>query len=813
MKASTETLPRMAVAILLLTLPAVGQPRFTFATNNGTITITGYPGPNGAVTIPAIITGLPVTSIGAHAFSYSYAGSVTIPNSVTNIESGAFSRCSWLTDIVAQSNTPAYSTVDGVLFNKDQTVLVQYPADKFGGQFTIPNTVTTIGDEAFYGGNYIWLYPLTNVVIGNSVRNIGNGAFYGCWRLDSVTIPNSVTNIGNQAFAECGLSAITVDALNPAYTSVGGVLFDKNQTALIQYPAGKARSPYTIPSTVANIADKAFAGSRVDSVTIPTSVLGIGNGAFSACEFLANIVIPGSVVSIGNEAFSRCGLTSVTIPSSVTTIGDEGFADCSGLTQITIPDSVTHIGDQPFSGCWRLSSISVDALNPAYSSVSGVLFDKNQTALLQYPAGKAGGQYMIPNSVIGIGNGGFAGCGLTNISIPNSVISIGDRAFYSCHGLTDITIPNSVTNLGGAAFANCSGLTNLTIGNGVRSLVASWMRFEYGVWAVGAFEGCNGLTHLTIPNSVTEIGTRAFSGCWGLTNVSIPTSVISIGDWAFAGCYGLTSVTIPNSVISIGDWAFAGCYGLTDITIPDSVTNLGGAAFANCSGLTNLTIGNGVRSLVASWMGTEDGVWAVGAFADCNGLTHLTIPNSVTEIGTGAFSGCSGLTNVAIPASVICIGNEAFSYCTYLTDLMIPNSVTNIGDSAFADCYSLTGVYFQGNAPGLGGSSVFNDSLTVFYLPGTTGWGTTFGDRPTAPWVLPNPLILNFGSSFGVQSNRFGFLISWATNIPVVIEASTTLVNSTWTPLSTNTLADGASYFSDPEWTNYPSRFYRLRSP
>jgi hypothetical protein len=104
-------------------------------------------------------------------------------------------------------------------------------------------------------------------------------------------------------------------------------------------------------------------------------------------------------------------------------------------------------------------------------------------------------------------------------------------------------------------------------------------------------------------------------------------------------------------------------------------------------------------------------------------------------------------------------------------------------------------------------------AATVYYLPGTTGWGTTFGGRQTALWLLPNPLILNNGPSFGVQTNGFGFIISWATNISVVVEACTNLATPIWSPAGTNTLTGGSSYFRDPEWTNYPRRFYRLRSP
>jgi hypothetical protein len=110
---------------------------------------------------------------------------------------------------------------------------------------------------------------------------------------------------------------------------------------------------------------------------------------------------------------------------------------------------------------------------------------------------------------------------------------------------------------------------------------------------------------------------------------------------------------------------------------------------------------------------------------------------------------------------------------------------------------------------------VFSDdsNATVYYLPGTTGWTSTFGGLRTAPWYLPNPVILDFGPRFGVQSNDFGFIVSWATNLPVVVEASTSLANPTWSPVATNTLTSGSAYFTDPQWTNYPAHFYRLRSP
>jgi hypothetical protein len=237
------------------------------------------------------------------------------------------------------------------------------------------------------------------------------------------------------------------------------------------------------------------------------------------------------VTSIGDYAFYGCPITDVTIPNSVESIGNYAFYSCSDLTSITIGNSVKSIESGAFYGCSDLTAINVDANNPNYSSINGVLFNKLQNELIQCPVGKTG-NYTILNSVTAIGSSAFHDCtGLISITIGNSVTSIGWSAFFGCTGLTSVTIPNSVTSLGNYAFY-----------------------------------GCTGLTSVTIPNSVTDIGGRAFSDCSGLTSVTIPNSVTSIGYSAFSGCTGLTSVTIPNSVITIGYRAFYDCSSLTSVT-------------------------------------------------------------------------------------------------------------------------------------------------------------------------------------------------------------------------------------------------------
>ena len=165
-----------------------------------------------------------------------------------------------------------------------------------------------------------------------------------------------------------------------------------------------------------------------------------------------------TVTQIGWEAFARCiGLTSVTIPNSVTSIGENAFAWCVGLKSVTIPNSVTHIGVAAFAACKNLEAINVQFENSYYSSIEGILYDKNVTELISFPGAKT--SVTIPNSVTSIGENAFHYCGaLTSVTIPASVISIGKEAFLDCSGLTSVTIPNSVTYIGGAAFKCCDAL-------------------------------------------------------------------------------------------------------------------------------------------------------------------------------------------------------------------------------------------------------------------------------------------------------------------------------------------------------------------
>ncbi len=466
-------------------------------------------------------------------------------------------------------------------------------------------SITGTGDMYFDDlapWNYI-KYRIKKVEISNGVTSIFASAFSLCESLASITIPDSVTSIGRDAFEFCTrLESINVDENNPNYSSIDGILFNKDKTEFIKYPAIKTDKSYTIPGSVTSIGEDAFYHCiSLTSITIPDSVMSIGVFAFSYCESLTSINIPEKVTSIGNSAFWYCeSLTSVTIPNSVTSIDECAFGACESLTSITIPDSVTSIGRTVFLGCSSLKNINVGENNPNYSSVDGVLFNKDKTEFITYPAGKTDESY----------------------TIPNSVTSISYSAFEDCTNLTSITIPNSVTCIDEYVFEYCTSLKSIKISDSVKSIGHS------------AFEGCKSLESVNLPNGITRIEYSVFKYCTSLKSITIPDSVASIDGFTFSGCTSLASVTIPEGVASIGSGIFRNCTNLASITIPESVTSIGYSAFEGCTSLTSITIPKGIANIERD------------TFRNSTSLTNVTISESVASIGNSAFYSCTSLSDI-----------------------------------------------------------------------------------------------------------------------------------------------------------------------
>lgn len=566
--------------------------------------------------------------------------------------------------------------IDEGILNEDGTV-VSAKRSQLTGTLVLPSTWTSIPEMAFYNCT-----NLTGVEIPDGVTSIGDYAFYNCSSLTSVEIPSGVTSIGDHTFYQC--SGLTTVNIPNSVTSIADYTFG----------ACSSLTSVEIPNGVTSIGDYAFYNcSSLLAVEIPGSVTSIGNYAFNQCEKLAVVEIPDSVTSIGNSAFTYCSsLTTVEIPDSVTSIGNYAFKQCEKLTAVEIPDSVTSIGSQVFESCTALTAITVDENNPSYCSVDGVLYSKDLTELICYPAAKTDTSYTVPNSVTSLGASAFNNCtNLTEITLSNQITSIGAYTFDECENLTSIAIPDSVTEIGNYAISYCDNLQTVTFG----------ANSQLTTIAFRAFYASNSLSEITIPDSVTTIGDDAFGYCSDLTTVTISenSQLKTIGETVFTHCSNLSEIYIPAGVQSIGDSSFVYCTSLTAITVDEN-----NAKFSSTDGVL---FDKGMNNLICYPSGktatsytVPDSVTRIkpSAFENCKNLTSVTFGENskLTGIGESAFANCTALTTITIPGKVTIIGQYAFYRCDNLITVKIPVSVKSIYSFAFAYCSSLSTIQYGG---------------------------------------------------------------------------------------------------------------------
>lgn len=487
------------------------------------------------------------------------------------------------------------------------------------GDIVIPSTlggypVTTIKEKSFDEG-----YLITSIVVPESIINISDGVF-----------SNHVC-----------LTNITVDSNNKNYSSMDGILFNKDKTKLLCYPPGKQEEAYTVSGSVKSIGKAAFQGASIKHVAIPDQVSSIEDYAFEGCDSLIGITLPQGLESISSYMLRFCtGLTDITIPESTKTIGDFAFEGCSGLKEIFLPKNITSIGRIPFALCSNLVNISAAEENKNYTTENGILFNKDKTELICLPEGFTDTSYVVPSSITKIGCNALSNPNLINVTLNSNVREIGDCAFSSCGSLTNLIIPDSVKSIGKGAFMVCYSLESITLPKDL-TRIEDFM-----------FTSCAELKSINLPAGITTIGVGAFSQCNTLESITIPDKVTNIGDSAFMHCNALARITIPESVTNIGVGTFFNCSALTDIAIPAHITNIGEEAFEQCYSLSNIKISDGVKSIGAR------------AFSECSSLKSIAIPNSVTSIGEGAFVRMepdeTGLVYRGIPLRV-----EQGSYAEY----------------------------------------------------------------------------------------------------------------------------------------------------
>ena len=437
-------------------------------------------------------------------------------------------------------------------------VIITDCAEDAAGDLVIPKIIEGKPVIGIAASAFSRCTSLTSITIPDSVTSIGNYGFYKCEGLKSITIPNSVTSIGGWAFSGCAsLTSITIP---DSVTSIGDGAFSR--CARLKKIRFLGNAPTIGSSVFASVSLDALISISKNANGFGTSFGGIMIEGASVLSLLSYEVIDDkiTVTDCDSAAVGDLLIPEIIDDKVVTEIAASAFDGCKRLKSVTLPQSVTSIGEQVFKGCRALSEILVNEENKEFVSINGVLFSKDYSKLIAYPAGKTDIPYTIPDSVTSIGGSAFYSCqNLNEITIPDGVTSIGESAFHSCMFLNSITIPDSVTTIGESAFRNCDRMASVTIGNGVKTIE----RYS--------FYDCDNLVSLIIPDSVITIGHAAFSKCDDLLWVTIGDNVSLIQNSAFEGCSQLTSIRIPESVTSIKGGVFGECNRLRNITF-DSET-------------------------------------------------------------------------------------------------------------------------------------------------------------------------------------------------------------------------------------------------
>ena len=679
--------------------------KLDWATNEATVVEnpTKY---TGDIIIPEKVDyadGFTVTKIGAYAFDGCDVTSVTLPSTLQRIGQFAFGQCKELTSLTIPASVTVlsgnyifysnpkleainveeenanYCSVDGVLFTKDKKILIRYPEARKAAEYSIPDGVETLSEEALHK----------------------------CLQLTSVVIPASVTELGRLSMMCANLTELTCYAVTPP-SPTDNVFGGVSTSIPVNIPYGctaaykavekwKAFTNYVempIPNPV--LIDGI--NYNLDDVTRTASVQPLSKG-----KYTGDIVIPDKVTyhgvefdvrEIGVYAFQECyDVTSITLPEGLNIIHPFAFSK-TAIETITIPASVSEIHSHAFASCFYLTAINVEAANSYYCSVDGVLFTKDMKILHSYPINKAVTEYSIPDGVEEIYPGAFIyAINLTGITFPSTVNTFGEFCFEECGSLkyiiSLITTPSDATDCfddvpkdipvfvpkdhiadynveGWKDFTNYVGLPlDDQVIDGI-NYGLDLMKREATVKALPGSDKYEGeleipaqVSYLGIDFAVTTIGEWAFSNCWHLTSVSLPSSLTTIEMGAFS-IVGLSSITIPASVTTIAPQSLTGIY-ITSIEVEE--------ANANYASVDGVLFNKAKTKLIQYPRGREgkyeipDGVEIIGvdALSNAENLTALRIPSSVTTIEPAALLMCTALRQVfSRPATTPTLGADVF---------------------------------------------------------------------------------------------------------------------------------------------------------
>ncbi|MCR4738825.1 MAG: leucine-rich repeat protein [Lachnospiraceae bacterium] len=609
------------------------------ASGNTYAQITSYKGNLATVTIPETLGGYTVKKIGYQAFkSNTKIQKVVISDNITEIQEYCFDACSNLSEVTLSKNlnTLGYGAFRGtaissiwipaslvttssygdssifanctklktVEFEEGRTAI---PTQLFRNcdsleTITIPDTVTSIENAAFQNSN-----NLRTVVFGANLTRIGYQAFSGCTGLQSINLPDSVTEIDADCFDGC--------------TNLSAVTLSKNLQKL-EYGAfrGTAISSIWIPASLVTTSsyndNTIFAGcTNLKTVEFEEGISRIPNHLFRNCDSLETITIPDTVLSIGDSAFRDSNyLQTVVFGENLTKMENRAFSGCTGLQTVNLPDSVTEIGTYCFEGCTNLSEVT---LSKNLQKLEYAAFKGTAISSIWIPASLVTTSSFNDSSI-------FADCkNLKTIEFEEGRTTIPKSLFRNCDSLETITLPDTVTLIAADAFRNCDNLRRVVFSEDLTKI-------DYD-----AFRGCTRLGSITLPDSVMEIGTYCFNGCTNLSDVTLSKNLQKIGYGAFGGS-AISSIWIPASLKTTGTFndtsVFSGCTNLKTVYFEAGRTTIPDGMFRNCDSLEKITVPDMITQI-----GQE-------AFRNCDNLSEIFISQSVKTINYNAFSGCPKLS-------------------------------------------------------------------------------------------------------------------------------------------------------------------------
>lgn len=738
---------------------------------------------NTSLTSVTFEKGSKIAVIPAELFNYCTAlKSIHLPATVTEIGLNAFIYCESLVAVTIEEggvilkigNTAFKGTKLSVTninaLIKNVTEISEYAyqgttstVDE-DGTLVIPEGVTTIGREAFRNANGI-----KKIQFPSSLVSIETYAFYGCSNLTEVVIPDGVTIIESAAFNNCAsLKKVVVPSsvVDLGYHTFAGcaALEEADVACDIGYRMFKdcvKLTNLTLGNTVTTIGEYAFLGcNSLERVVLPSSITNvgevpaIGREVFKECKKLESVIFAENYnpITIGEWAFNGCiNLSKVVFPSNLVNmdavngvncaIGAYSFAGCTslteligleilegigdyafhntGLTSIYIPATLSVFGTAPFLGC-KLQSVELMDGNNTLMQKDGAIYDVAMTTLMLFPLGYDG-DVTIPESVIALNDGVFAGSMIRSVTLPSGIREVSANAFDGCVNLKKVNCEGGLASIGKFAFRGCTSLESIEFSTALDRISSS------------AFQG-SGLKSVTIGVNVTLIADRAFKDCVNLESVNFDkrgVKALRMLDYAFEGCVSLTNVEfpwrlrdvvekrkyrIPRPLIEItADWcdpcisigAFMGCTKLETVTIEDEYGDglsrsftYADKAFMGCTSLKSIEISKYVKYSSMPFIAILNGI-GESLFEGCVALKEVIFPDGLENtfyIGMNAFKGCAALQSIDLPATCAKLEESAFDGCIAIKTLNVPVAVTSIGKNAFNGWTAAQTIIMKGKA-------------------------------------------------------------------------------------------------------------------